>query len=134
MTSGGWPHCWVCQSNSMARESNIRRFLGNVLQAFRQAVDAVQEHNLSSRGEHPAVQRIMQDVQEFGRRQREFKNLSRQLSRQNPNWLGNYEITSSKSESRKVSNRIQEPKKLPAAVRTLLVGSYKRLLPLSCRR
>ena len=53
----------------------LQTLLENVMQVFRQSVDALQEQDFSSGGEHPAVQRIMQDVQEFGRRPRELKNL-----------------------------------------------------------
>ena len=52
----------------------LQTLLDNVLRVFRQSVDAVQEHNLSSRGEHPAVQRIMRDVRELGRQPMELKN------------------------------------------------------------
>ena len=37
-------------------------------------MDTLQEQDFSSGGEHPAVQQIMQDVQELGRRPRELKN------------------------------------------------------------
>ena len=60
----------------------LQTLVENVVQAFRESVDTVQEHSgalaselsFGSGGEHPAVQRIMRDVREWGRQPREFNN------------------------------------------------------------
>ena len=60
----------------------VQTLLENVVQVFRQSVDALQEQDgavaseisSGSGGEHPAVQRIMRDVRELGRQPRELKN------------------------------------------------------------
>ena len=118
----------------------LQTLLENVMQVFRQSVDALQEQDCAvaseissdSGGEHPAVQQIMQDVRELGRRPKELKNPVSAAQ------LAEYKLAR-KVRKNKLKERVQDmleslTRSQEIPVRTLLAKSRKTPLPLTRRR